>query len=45
MAIKLAGMVTLYKPSEDNISNIKNYMYLIIQIILIIVICFLKTIK
>ena len=25
MAIKLAGMVTLYKPSEDNISNINNY--------------------
>ena len=25
MAIKLAGMVTLYKPSEDNISNISNY--------------------
>ena len=25
MAIKLAGMVTLYRPSEDNISNITNY--------------------
>ena len=25
MAIKLAGMVTLYKPSKENISNIKNY--------------------
>ena len=23
--IKLAGMVTLYNPSEDNISNISNY--------------------
>ena len=25
MSIKLAGMVTLYKPSDDNISNINNY--------------------
>lgn len=25
MSVKLAGMVTLYKPSKDNISNIKNY--------------------
>ena len=25
MAIKLAGMVTLYKPSKENISNISNY--------------------
>lgn len=25
MSIKLAGMVTLYKPNEDNISNINNY--------------------